>query len=54
MARSLRYGERVAPTTYTGFYSAFRAIAAREGVRGFYKVRVLQLQPGLPALAFSS
>lgn len=43
LARSLRYGERVAPAAYRSFGGAVASIAAREGVRGFYK----GLMPGL-------
>lgn len=43
LAKSLRYGERVASKEFSSFASAFNAILKREGVRGFYK----GLTPGL-------
>ena len=43
LARSLRYGERVATAEFSSFASAFGTILRKEGVRGFYK----GLSPGL-------
>ena len=43
LARSLRYGERVATAEFSSFASAFATIFRKEGVRGFYK----GLTPGL-------
>jgi len=43
LARSLRYGERVATAEFSSFASAFATILRKEGVRGFYK----GLTPGL-------
>ena len=43
LARSLRYGERVAAAEFSSFASAFGTILRKEGVRGFYK----GLTPGL-------
>ena len=43
LARSLRYGERVATAEFSSFASAFATILRKEGVRGFYK----GLAPGL-------
>ena len=37
LARSLRYGERVAAAEFSSFASAFGTILRKEGVRGFYK-----------------
>ena len=43
LARSLRYGERVAAAEFSSFASAVGTILRKEGVRGFYK----GLTPGL-------
>lgn len=53
LARSLRYGERVAPAAYRSFGGAVASIVAREGVRGFYKGLVPGLIKSAPASAIT-
>ena len=53
LARSLRYGERVAPAAYKNFGGAFAAIAQREGLRGFYKGLLPGIIKSAPASAIT-
>ena len=53
LARSLRYGERVTPSGYTSIGCAFKSIASREGVRGFYKGLIPGIIKSAPASAIT-
>ena len=53
LARSLRYGERVAPAAYANFASAFGAILKKEGVAGFYKGLLPGVIKSAPASAIT-
>ena len=53
LARSLRYGERVAPAAYANFASAFGAILRKEGVAGFYKGLLPGVIKSAPASAIT-
>ena len=53
LARSLKYGERVAPAAYANFGAAFGAILKKEGVAGFYKGLLPGVIKSAPASAIT-